>query len=567
MKPRSNEAVLDAPSRGGPLVAADRAIGDLRGHARELAALSLDRRIELTAACAAGVASTARQWVEAACDAKRIPAASPARAEEVLAGPVAVLRYLRLAERSLEDIRRYGRPRLPAEPYAKHGQLCVPVFPTRNLYDRLLFRTIAAETWMAPEVSRAELFGSNLDCLITSSPGGLAVAAVLGAGNVSAIPATDSLTKVLQESRAVLLKMNPVNAYLGPVFERALAPLLTAGFLRIVYGGVEVGRHVVEHDGIDEVHVTGSIETHDVIVWGADASERARRRAVGNPVLVKPITSELGNVTPWIVVPGKYSEAELRFQAQSIAASIINNASFNCIATKVIITCQDWPDRERFLDMIEGMLRAVPPRYAYYPGAAPRFAEFSGRLPRDPEHLPWTLVTDADPEKTPHLFERESFVCVCAETALAADSPEEFLSRAVEFANERLWGTLAAAVTVPANLRKRSPEALESALGKLRYGTIGVNQWPGVAYALMSPPWGGYPDSDLANAQSGIGFVHNTYLLDRCEKTVLYCPLKFFPKPVWFPTHRNPEAVAWSLLDLYTRPSLWRLARVVKGAV
>jgi acyl-CoA reductase-like NAD-dependent aldehyde dehydrogenase len=561
------EVLLDAPSRSASLAAVDKAIGDLRGHARELAALSLDRRIELTNACAKGVVGAAREWVEAACEAKRIPPASPARAEEILAGPVAVLRYLRLLGRSLADIRREGAPRLTAEPYEKHGQLRVPVFPTRSLYDRLLFRPMTAETWMRPETSLDELFGTNVDFLMTGNAGARAVAAVLGAGNVSAIPITDALTKILQESRAVLLKMNPVNAYLGPIFERALAPLIIAGILRVTYGGAEVGKHVVEHDGINEVHITGSIDTHDAIVWGANPSERARRRTVGIPVLVKPITSELGNVTPWIVVPGRYSTAELRFQAESIAASIVNNASFNCVATKVIVTCKDWPDRDRFLDMIQEVLRQVPPRYAYYPAAAARFSEFARRAPDDPEYLPWTLIRDTNSKKYPNLFARESFVCVCAETALPAESPEQFLSLAVEFANDRLWGTLAAAVTVPAELRRRSPVALDLALRKLHYGTIGVNQWPGVAYALMSPPWGGYPDSDLADVQSGIGFVHNTYLLAGCEKTVLYCPLKFFPKPVWFPSHRNAGAVAWSLFDLYTRPSIWRLARVVKNAL
>ena len=46
---------------------------------------------------------------------------------------------------------------------------------------------------------------------------------VLGAGNVSSIPATDTISKVFQEGQVVLLKMNPVNEYLGPIFERLFA--------------------------------------------------------------------------------------------------------------------------------------------------------------------------------------------------------------------------------------------------------------------------------------------------------------------------------------------------------
>ena len=87
----------------------------------------------------------------------------------------------------------------------------------------------------------------------------------------------------------------------------------------------------------DAVHVTGSADTHDAIVWGPQGEERRRRLAENDPLLTKPITSELGNVTPWIVVPGEYSERELQFQAENVAAMIANNASFNCIAAKMIV--------------------------------------------------------------------------------------------------------------------------------------------------------------------------------------------------------------------------------------
>ena len=65
--------------------------------------------------------------------------------------------------------------------------------------------------------------------------------------------------------------------------------------------------------------------------------------------------------------------------------------------------------------------------------------------------------------------------------------------------------------------------------------------------------------------QSGLGFVHNTYLLERPQKTVLKSPLSMFPKPVWFSTHRRPESVAWRLCELYGRPSLWRIPAVLSG--
>jgi hypothetical protein len=363
--------------------------------------------------------------------------------------------------------------------------------------------------------------------------------------------------------------MNPVNDFLGDCFSEALAPLVDAGYLRIVYGGSDVGSYVVNHDGIGAVHLTGSIDTHDAIVWGSDPDERERRRAANDPILDKPVTSELGNVSPWMVVPGSYSDKQLRSQAENIVASITNNASFNCIATKVLVTWKRWPDRTRFLDLVDEILNSVPKRYAYYPGAMERFTTFSGRGTDGINDglLPWTLLRDTDVEESPELFQRESFVCVCAETGIDADSPADFLERSVEFANERVWGTLAAALTVPPQLMQRDRLRFDEALRKLHYGTIGVNQWPGLSYVLMSPPWGGFPGADLRDAQSGIGTVHNTYLLDRPEKTILMSPLTVSPKPMWFSTHRNPEALAWKLLALYSRPGLGRLPSLLAQAL
>ena len=91
---------------------------------------------------------------------------------------------------------------------------------------------------------------------------------MLGAGNVSAIAALDSLHKLFAENQVVLLKMNPVNAYVGEFLEKALQPLIQAGFLAIVYGDAELGRYLCQHPQIETIHITGSHQTHDAIVWG-----------------------------------------------------------------------------------------------------------------------------------------------------------------------------------------------------------------------------------------------------------------------------------------------------------
>jgi hypothetical protein len=104
--------------------------------------------------------------------------------------------------------------------------------------------------------------------------------------------------------------------------------------------------------------------------------------------------------------------------------------------------------------------------------------------------------------------------------------------------------------------------AIDRALVKLRYGTVCINQWSGVAYGLMTPPWGGYPGATIDNPVSGIGHVHNTFCINEIDKSVLWGPLRNFPKPAWFPTHRRANKVAWALLDLYEAPKLTRLPKL-----
>lgn len=593
---------LAAPGRATDAQSLDQCLTHLVTGQRRLVEMSLAERAELLDQCLIGVSSVAREWVDLACQAKGIPDGSPARAEEVLGGPVAVLRQLQLFRRTLLDMERTGRPQLPGcVQRPADGRIGIRVTPCPGLYDRVVFIGFQAVTWLQPDVTRDRLDDCLARSLRKSSADGPSL--VLGAGNVSGIPVADVLSRVCADARSVLLKMNPVNDYLASVFERALRPLVENNLLRVVCGGPEVGAAAIEDARIADVHVTGSSETFDAIVWGPEGGARERRRAADQPVLSKPITSELGSVTPWIVVPGRYSRAQLRAQAASLVGSIVNNAGFNCVATRIVITGRRWAQREEFLHCVEELLTRVRQRVAYYPGAHERYERFAGcsveqakallegsatggrpsaSLTRTDgttlflagssgteQTLPWTLLRNVDPRHELPLMQSEAFVCVAAEVPIDASSTDEFLQQATDFCNEKLWGTLACSITVPRSLpfRFREYGPLEQCLGRLRYGVVSLNQWAGLAFALMSPPWGGYPDVSAADIQSGCGWVHNSLMLSRIEKTVLKAPLVVWPRPVWDPVHSRPEAVAWSLEKLMHRPSLINLNRLAYNAM
>jgi acyl-CoA reductase-like NAD-dependent aldehyde dehydrogenase len=346
---------------------------------------------------------------------------------------------------------------------------------------------------------------------------------VLGAGNVSSIAPRDVLHGMFVENRVVLLKCNPVNDYLALHWERSLRALVEGGFLRIVRGDAAVGAYLVGHPEVGHIHLTGSDKTFEAVVFGP-GPDGAARQARGPRVVEVPVTAELGNVSPVVIVPGRWSSSDLRYQAAHVATMLANNAGFNCLTPRVLVTAAAWPQREAFLDALEQALASLPPRLAYYPRAAEIHAAFLERHP-DARRLgsggegtlPWTLVRGVDPEDAEEpCFTTEAFCSLMAETALPGRSANEFLDRAVEFCNDRLWGTLCASLIVKQQRDSETAAAVERAVRELRYGSVCVNEWPGRAYGLTVCSWGAYPGHTDADIQSGRGTVANTFMLRCC---------------------------------------------------
>jgi len=379
------------------------------------------------------------------------------------------------------------------------------------------------------------------------------------------------------EDQVVLFKTNPVNAYLGPLMIEGFRALVEPGFLRMVYGGAAEGAYLCNHPGVDEIHITGSDKTFDAIVFGPGA-EGAKRKAEHQPLLTKRITGELGNVSPVIVVPGPWSASDLAYHAEHIATMLTNNAGFNCNATRVILQHAGWAQRDQLLGGIRRVLAQVPTRNAYYPGAKERQRAFVATHPEaeqfgtpQQEHLPWTLIAGVDPQNTDDMcFSTEAFCGLFAETALDAANVAEYIDNAVAFANEHIWGTLNATILVhPRSLKHPAiAAAVERAIAKLRYGTVGVNYWAGTGFTLGTTTWGAFPGHDLHNIQSGTGVVHNTLMFSRPQKTVLRGPFRSIPTPAWFVTHgRTASKVFPKLVSFEASPSPWKVPGILWSAM
>lgn len=551
----------------------DDGVQRLRRRASTWAALPLDERIELAERTLVGVRAVADAQVATACQHKGLDGDREA-GEEYLGGPVVVARNLRLLIGTLREIRQKGAPHLPKGTVRVRddGQVVVRVLPSDS-FERLLYPGFCAEVWMDPVVTPSTL-PEEMAGFYRGSRAGGKVVVVLGGGNVASICAQDVLYKLFVEGHVCLLKLHPVNEYLEPFLAQAFSELIEAGFLQIVRGGRELGAYLCSHPGVDQVHMTGSDKTHDAIVYGLGAEGHARKLR-DDPISRKPFSAELGNVSPVIVVPGRWGRRALRFQAESIATQITNNCGFNCNAARVLVTSAQWSQREALLAELKAVLHRVPTRQAYYPGAAERHARFVAAHPRALQigqagngRLPWTLITGIDSGQHDEIcFREEAFCGVLAETNMAASSPMSFLERAVAFCNQTLWGTLSASIVVDPVTARRMRQPLDLAVAKLRYGTVAINHWPAVGYGFGCTTWGAFPGHTRSDIQSGTGVVHNARMFDRPQKSVVKGPFWLPIKLPWFATHHQQQSVARQMVRMEADPRLWLLPGIFSAAL
>lgn len=532
--------------------------------------VSTEQRADLLQRCIESTQRCAKDWVRAACEAKGIEVGTPREGEEWLGGPMTTMRNLRLFK---EAMLAGGEPALPGLSRAVNGQTVVKVFPQTG-FDSLLFGGLTAEVWLEPgeAPTQGRIYREKRAEPKTKG----AVALVLGAGNVASIGPMDALYKLFVDDEVALVKTNPVNAYLQPFWEEAFRPLLDLGVFAVVRGGADVGSYLCNHADVDTIHITGSDRTHDAIVWGT-GRDQATRKAEGRPVLTKPITSELGAVTPCIIVPGQWSDEELAYQAENVAGMVTNNASFNCNACKMLVMSEGWAQKEVFVKLVRDALERTPSRKAYYPGAQERFDGFLSHYPnaemlgeRTKNEVPWTILPDVPAVAGEYALTNEAFCGVLGETYLPEADAGEFLTAATKFANDVCWGTLSCMILIHPKEQDRYQRSFDQALADLRYGGIAVNTWAGMIYGLVVTTWGAFPGHPLTDIQSGRGVVHNALLLDHPQKSIVRAPfvwraLGIGPamKHAYFGNHNSLHTLGEALTKFEGNPTLFTVAPVL----
>ena len=511
----------------------DRNINRLRIHSVEFSELSDEELITLLEKTIQNIQGIAYFWATLSAEKKQI-LQKHKEGEEWLGGPFVSI----LTTQYYIDYLKGDSP-LTEEKYNQDTN-SYKVFPNKFI-ESLTFPLLKAEIRFNKNMSFKqieEFRGFNRRIGPTDN-----VTLVLGAGNVSSIPFLDTLFHLVAKRSAILLKLNPVNDYLLPVFEKVFAEFIDRGFISVVNGNLDTSRYLTKHRSIDSIHLTGSNYTYENIVYDRQLTDKERSLSTITKTNKKPIFSELGNVTPIIIHPGKWTNSELKFQARKIATAKLNNSGFNCIAAQVIVLPKGWRSTEKLKKYIKFYLNKIGDTTSYYPGANESLANLK-------TNENYELVNESScstPFMTANLDVDEKYSSseVWNTTLyfkeLEYSDNESFTDISINYVNNELWGNLGVSVLIKGSKKNKNKRIVNKYKNDLNYGTVAINEWSAIAFIIPTMPWGGYPGNKDNDIQSGQGYVHNAYFFESPLKGIVETNFRFsrFIDPPWFVNNKK----------------------------
>jgi hypothetical protein len=470
--------------------------------------------------------------------------------------------YLNDLLKSISSLKKTGKAPFPQKTISWNTLSGKRIRPNSFL-DKMLLPGISVDVLFKTGANENDIIQNQATRYSTPDADG-ATCLVLAAGNVGHLLGVDVLTQLFVERRVVLCKVNPVNEYLGPIYEKGFAPLIEEGLLRIAYGGSETGKWLTTHADIDKIHMTGSKATYEAIVFGTDGDAQ-KRIEQNTPLNNKPITAELGNVSPVIVIPGNWNDKMIKSQAEQLAAWTTLVAGYGCLTPRVLLTHKEWPLRDRFLKELDKALRAVPPRFLYYPGTNERIKKakavsgdkFVSINNEETGEFACGHIYNLDLEKDDELhFKHENFCPILSEIPVSANTVEEYCEKSTAIANTQLWGSLNAYILIDSKAEKKYKKEFAQMVSDLDYGTILINMYAGFAHILHTAPWGGAPGRHPNKIDSGIGWTNDPYMFGNPQKSVFKAPFMKMYEPL-LQTAKNRIAFCHSLADYQFKPTVW----------
>ena len=442
------------------------------------------------------------------------------------------------------------------------------VFPN-NILEKIFFPFISAEVKFNKNLSFNEIEKyRGFSMRYSHDP---SVTLVLGAGNVSCIPLLDAIYHIVTKKSVVYIKLNPVNDYLLPVYEKIFSNFIALGYMVITKGTLKESQYMVEHKGIDHIHLTGSDITYENIVYGRKLNEDDKSKNNLQKRNKKSFSSELGNVTPIVIHPGKWTNSELKFQARKIVTAKLNNGGFNCISAQVVVLPDNWNKTEKLIKYVKQYMKNVDDRLSYYPNSL----KVLNNLEKDKNYE----RLNEDSCATPHLS-REIKAYSKYETSevwgtsiyfkkIEYTNENKYVDDAINYCNNTLWGNLGVTILFKKYKSKKNKRHLEKYINEMKYGTVAINEWSALGFIIPTLPWGGYPGNKDNDIQSGQDFVHNSLFFESPLNGIVYSKFRMsnIIDPLWFVTNRKGKKVFKNLTYFQIDKSLINFIKLAISAV
>ncbi len=511
----------------------DRFITTLRTKSKEFNSISNVQLASMLEETISNIKEVSFFWATICSDNKGTTK-TPAEGEEWLGGPFASVLATQYYIKSLINDDDLKEKKYNSE------ENSYKVFPN-NFTERITFPFIDAKVIFNKSMSFDDInkyrgFSKRYD--IDPS-----ITLVLGAGNFSSIPYLDVLYHLITRKSVILLKLNPVNEYLKPVFEKVFQNFIERGYIIVTTGNIDESKYMATHPGINHIHLTGSDKTFEDIVYGRELTDKERKSRSLSKINNKPITSELGNVTPIIIHPGKWSTSDIKYQARKIVTAKLNNNGFNCIAAQVVVLPDGWGQTDTLIKFVKHYMSKAKERKAYYPESIERLE----KLEKDKGYERVNALSCVTPHLTREIKAYSKFEIdeVWSSTIyfkkIEYTSIEDFANKAIDYCNNELWGNLGVSVIIKDHDRKFNKHITNLYIDKLNYGTVAINEWAAIGYIIPQLPWGGFPGNRDNDIQSGQSVVHNSMLFESPLKGVVNTKFRIsrLIDPPWFVTNKK----------------------------
>ena len=335
------------------------------------------------------------------------------------------------------------------------------------------------------------------------------VIAVSGAGNYSS--SIEMAMALFLENKAVIHKPHHLNEATDEVWAKVFAPLIDRKALAFI--DANQGREMSALEGLHAIYFTGSTGVAHAIQDAASA----------------PLVSECGGNNPCIIVPGKWTDKEIKHWAIQLASVGKLNGGAVCGRPQTIITSKNWPQREKFITALrKAIAEDTFGTATYYPGVEKTQAEFIENQPtaeilrpENGKHPKSDFVFIPNIGEDDFAVHNEAFCQIFSELPLEAETDvDAFLTEATKFCNEKLLGSLGCMILVDNATFKQNATRVHRTVQELNYGGIAVNNVPPNIWLNAYLTWGGCCET-TENFVSGVGNFGNGLNFENIIKSVI----------------------------------------------